>query len=212
MTRRDSSKASKPTRVISKARLAKLKGVTRSAVTKACAPGGALEDAALRGGRVDLEHPATKSWLAVGATPKAVEPIDLDAVGDLRLREIDERYGSVTGLGDYIELRKKTAETQRIELQNAETKGQIVSRDFVRTHVIGLIDATFRRLLTDTVKTFSTRAQAMTQAGASLEEIQHVGADLMSATLASLKGSAARSARSFLTKPVVARGDAEKGI
>lgn len=48
---------------ISKADAARAKGVTRGAVTHACAPGGALAPAVLAGGRIDSGHRAYKAWL-----------------------------------------------------------------------------------------------------------------------------------------------------
>jgi hypothetical protein len=191
-------------RPISKGDLARQKGVSASAISKAVLPGGPLEAAHLSTGRIDLEHPATLAWLESGPSEavegaathaKAPKPDDLEALGDLTLREITESYGSLTGFVDHVEARKKIAETHRIELQNAQTEGDLISRDLVRTHVFGMIDAVQRRLLTDTVKTVASRVFQLVKAGETLEEAERVAHDLVSSTLAPLKTSAARTLR-----------------
>src|SRR5688572_6935798 len=187
---------------ISKADLAARKGVTRSAVTKACLPGGPLAEALLETNRIDLSHPAAEAWLAsgagsidaLGAAPTgAPKADDVAKLGELTLNEIVERHGTVQGFIDYVDALKKIAETHRLALKNAEVEGSLISRELVRTHVFGAIDAVNRRLLTDSVKTIVGRAYAMTKAGETAEEIQRVAAELMSATLAPAKTAAARA-------------------
>jgi hypothetical protein len=206
--RRDSTPPPKPPKrapkVIAKADLARRKGVSKSAISKAVLPGGPLEAAHLPNGRIDLDHAATQAWLesdapeqsagvpAPAGTPK---PEDIDQLGELTLNEIVERYGSLQGFLDYVDARKKIAEIHRLELQNAETEGDLISRDLVRTHVFGMIDAVFRRMLTDTVKTVAGRIFQLVKADGTLEEAEAVAQDLVSATLAPLKTSAARTLR-----------------
>jgi hypothetical protein len=202
-TDRRESKRRKPS-PISKAQLAERKGVSKSAISKACLPGGPLAEAQLETGRIDLDHPATQAWLgdAAGAesggdapSGDAPKPDDLSKLGELTLNEIVEKYGSIVGFIDYIDARKKIAEIHRLELANAETEGELISRDLVRTHVFGLIDAVQRRLLTDTVKTLARRIYQMAQAKAAPEDAERVGADLVSAALAPLKNQTARTLR-----------------
>jgi hypothetical protein len=199
-------KAPKKPNAISKKALADQKGVTRGAVTRACYPGGALELALLPGGRVDLDHAATQAWLA-GSTKDASKPArapqlrledgsyNLDELGHFTLTEIVEQYGSVTGFIDFVEARKKIADTRRVELQNAETEGHLISRELVKTHVFGVIDAVTRRLLSDVCKNLTRRAYSMALSGAPIEEAQRVASELITATLAPMTKSAARTLR-----------------
>jgi hypothetical protein len=55
--------STKVVKVITKAELARRKGVTRSAVTQAASPGGPLAAARVAGGFLDEEHPACVRWL-----------------------------------------------------------------------------------------------------------------------------------------------------
>lgn len=201
-------------KVITKSALAKLRGVKPSTVTKACMPGGLLQHAQLPTGRIDLEHPATKAWLGASgvssvdgldaattvAGPQASparppSAKDLEALGEFTPDEFIERYGSLRGFVDHVDARKKIAETERIELQNAETAGRLIPRDLVKTHVFGAIDAVTRRLLSDTSKTIVRRAQAMFASGATVEEVQRVAVEIISATLTPMKTGAARALR-----------------
>jgi hypothetical protein len=207
VSRSPKAKAKVKVKPISRAKLAELRGVHRSSVTRACDAGGALFDALLPRGRVDLDHPSTQAWLAAEApSTTTAAALDLEALSQLRLCEIDERYASVQGLADHVDLRKRLAETLRIELQNAETRGELISRDLVRTHVIGLIDAMTRRLLTDTATTIVLRVTAMVTAGDTREEAAVVATDLISATLASLKSKAVRSLIGKSTRRVETSG------
>lgn len=67
-------------KLVSRAELARLKGVSRGAVTRACRPGGALF-AARAADRVDLAHPACRAWL--GLPPRADGPRRLVTFEDL---------------------------------------------------------------------------------------------------------------------------------
>src|SRR5438874_13018817 len=92
--------------LITRAELARRKGVTRGAVTHACQ--GELA-AAIVGRRLDANHELVRLWLAEpdGATTKT-----------------------------YVELlfQKRAAEVRRLDLLNAETEGRLISRDLVRAH------------------------------------------------------------------------------
>lgn len=200
------AKAKKRPSPISKSALAERKGVSRGAVTKACYPGGPLEAALLAGGRIDIEHPATKAWLAAGTAgaataPKVTlpegipSPEDIEALGHLTLQEIVDRYGTVGAFIDHVDARKKIAETHRVELANAETEGRLIDRELVKKHVFGAIDAVNRRLLGDAVKTLIRRAYQLNAAGAPLEEAERVGREIMSGQLAQMKSGPARALR-----------------
>jgi hypothetical protein len=205
---------------MSRAEFGRRVGRGRSSVTEACA--GALAAACLPGGRIDAAHPGAAAWCAkrgidprvlrelgplpvTPATkpvraPKTVssEPVSepvADALLDLTLREITERFGSFQGFADYIDARKKIADTYARELKNADSRGLLISRAFVRTHVIGLIEATNRRLLSDTPKTLCRELYALAKSSAPIEDAERAARNLIGKQLESVKAKATKNLR-----------------
>lgn len=70
-------------RVITKAELARRKGVTRSAVTLAARPGGPLAAACVAGGFIDEAHPACQRWLGGAAAQPPADGAPLVAAARL---------------------------------------------------------------------------------------------------------------------------------
>lgn len=60
---------------ISKADAARLRGVSKPAVSQACRPGGALFEALLPNGRLDSSHPAFIAWLKSGGAAEKPQPV-----------------------------------------------------------------------------------------------------------------------------------------
>ena len=74
--RRSVPNPSRRTRPLSFADVARLRGCSRSTVTRAVRAGGALSAALLDGGRIDVGHPAARRWIgpAVAAELGGAEP------------------------------------------------------------------------------------------------------------------------------------------
>lgn len=203
---------------LTKAEFARRAGRSRSTITEACQ--GPLAPACMPRGRIDAAHPAVQRWAADrGINPTALvddlaakrprskpEPapkgrsappdrIDLDALLDLTLREITDRFSSQQGFTDWLQARKITADTRRLELANAETAGRLISRELVKTHVFGAIDGTFRRLLGDVPKTIARRLLAAAASRAPVEDVEREVRDIISRQLRDLKVTAARKLR-----------------
>lgn len=177
---------------VSKAELARRRGVTRQAVNKAVKPGGRLHAAVLDDGRVDIAHPDTQTWLGdsdggpadrgteseipegettpVGVSG-AVSP-DMPEIRRMPLEDIVERYGTILGFSDHVAVLKKIEETHKLELANAERRGEVIEREFVQVHVFGVMRALTRRILRDAPKTLSKELYAMAQAGRPIEDAE----------------------------------------
>lgn len=138
---------------VTRADLARTRGCSRSAVTQACREGGPLH-IAVRGTKIDLRHPATVAWLA---------PADATAKDLLR--------------------RKRLAECERLEIANAEKRGQLISREMVRTHVIGLIDSTHKLLLTDVPRKLGNTLPHLVRTGTSVPDLERMIRDEISKVL-----------------------------
>ena len=181
--------------LITRARFARLAGVSRPSVTKACKNG--LKDAVV-GKRIDLTHPAARQYLAdkgVDATtvrpaasriPRGGEggpgkseaagtdwgPGNVEDLLGLTFREIAVRYGTVPGFTDWLNARKKVADIRRLELRNAESEGRVIQRDLVRTHVFGYLDAMNRRLLRDLPPALAPQLLTLARTNASAEDFK----------------------------------------
>jgi hypothetical protein len=222
-------------RLESKAELARLAGVSKQAVTKACRKKLA---AACRADRIDLDHPAVRKFISGGSRQRAVsdrartaaterrdpapavptpqpKPVkksparptasrlkegeigstaDLDAYAAL-LKPLTDRFGTVRNFRDWLLALKDIEVVRQKRLSNEETEGRLISRDLVKTHVLGTFEAAFRRLLNDVPKTGARRIYSAAKAGDAVEEGERILLEVMSSHLSPLKTAAARLLR-----------------
>ena len=183
-------------RLIGRSKLARIAGVSPAAVTKACKT--QLADAC-HGKRLDLDHPSVRQYLEKHGVPLTVlRPEGAPDVGQLvswTLGDIVDRFGTLQGFVDYVDVRKKIGETRKIELANDEKHRTLISRELVRTHVFGFIDATNRRLLNDTPRAIAMRLYAMAKAGAPKEDVEGLVRDQISSQLRALRDHASKILR-----------------
>jgi len=184
---------------MAKTDIARLTGLGRSSVTAACRK--ALADAVV-GSKVNAAHPACIAWLSergvdvtllrvahdpatfAEAIGKKGAPRSVEALLDMPLREIIERFGSVDGLDAWLSRRKRIAETRRVELQNEQVSSAMISADLVRDIIIGsFLETLALRLLRDVPAKVTAHAKAMLSTGASAEEIQRFIHDEISGIL-----------------------------
>jgi len=209
-------------KMVARAELARLAGVSAAAITKACK--GQLRDAC-EGKRVDLEHEAVRRYLegkgvrgdttpdepgpaseqasaVSGARAQRfvtslehLEQSDIDGMEDLTLRELTDKFGTVTAFKDWLDARKKISDIREKDLKNAEVEGTLISRELVEHHVFGAIENANRQLLSDSPKTITRRLFAMARSGAPPEEAERVVRDIVSSQLRPVKATAARVLR-----------------
>ena len=158
---------------ITKADAARRKGVSRAAVTSATKGGGALAAALVAGGRLDPEHGAFRQWLGEEARGPTVR------AGDPELQALTRQ--------------KRAAEVEKLELANAETRGALISRQLVKTHVVALIDGLFIRLLRDAAQSIAIRVHDLASSGASVEECIQVVREVLSKNLKQVQDSTRRT-------------------
>lgn len=161
-------------RLVARSKLARMAGVSPAAITKACRKRLAP---ACHGRRLDLDHPVVREYLESKELPTSAkapfqDPADIRVLLDCRLREIVDWFGTLEGFADYVDVRKKIAETHKTELYNQRQAGELIERELVRTHVFGALEAMNLRLLTDTPKTVSRRLYALALSHAPLEEAE----------------------------------------
>ena len=96
--------------------------------------------------------------------------LDISRYADMTLRELVDRFGSVRALKDWLEALKKIEDIREKRLNNEEVQRQLISRELVKTHVFGFLEAGNRRLLGDTPKTIARRLYALARSDQPIEE------------------------------------------
>lgn len=128
--------------------------------------------------------------------PEAADDMeDVESFVDLTLRELTDRFGTETAFKDWLDARKKIADTREKELKNEETDGRLIERELVKTHVFGTLESGNRRLLGDVPKTIARRLYAMAKAGAPVEDAETIVREIISSQLRPVAEDAARVLR-----------------
>lgn len=223
-------------RLISRADLARRCGVSKAAITKACATklaAGCVAD------RIDVDHESVRAYMAskgitlggsAGAPtknakaakkppapptksakpapnrrrkPTADRPADAGFVGaegsndDLEhlaavIGPLLERFGTETRFKDWLFALKEIETIREKRLKNEETEGALISRELVKTHVFGAIEAGNRRLLGDSPKTLARRLYALAKSGADVEVAEQTVREIIGSQLKPVKATAVR--------------------
>lgn len=141
--------------LITRAELARRKGVARSSAQRAC---NTFLAVAMVGDRVDAAHPAVVAWLgAAGAEGSAETPDETPLT--------KAEFARLT-------FRKRKAEAEKLEIANAARKGELVSRELVSTHVFGPLEELAQRLLRDHPKNTASQAFELLRAGGTVEDVE----------------------------------------
>jgi hypothetical protein len=108
---------------------------------------------------------------------------EFEQYADLTLRECVDRFGTFRAMLDMANVLKKIEDTRGRRLANDETEGHLVSREAVRTHIVGAMHAAFERLLRDVPRTISQRLYPLAKSGATLEQGETLARELVGSTL-----------------------------
>ena len=198
--------------LISKAELAARAKVSKQAVSQLIRPGRKLH-AALVGDKIDAGHPDVKIYLkSKGAStvfrrPERPEHTEVEGVPDdgtpqamvdlqqLRLCDLSDRFGGEPELSNWLKALQTSEEVRGKRLKNDEFEGSIITRELVRTHVVGAVDEAFRRLLSDAAKTIARQLYANAKTGLEIEKSEAEVRAIISKTLEPVKKKAARTLR-----------------
>ena len=105
-----------------------------------------------------------------GAQPLFTDSgVDISQYADYTLRQLGDTFGSMRIFKDFLEALKKLEDIREKRLNNEEVQRNLISRELVKTHVFGFLDAGNRRLLGDTPKTIARRLYALARADEPIE-------------------------------------------
>lgn len=135
----------------------------------------------------------TRITMVGGEGPQGIE--DIERFADYTLRQIVNRFGSMTAHRDWLDMRKKQVDIREKELKNLETEGELIPREAVRVHVFGTLEELHKRLLHDVPKNLVRTIYGMAKSGTPVEEAEKDARDKISSLLRPVKDKAARSLR-----------------
>lgn len=126
---------------------------------------------------------------------EGLEQLAQTEYADLTIREMADRFGTFTRFSDFLDALKTIAETTRLELQNDDKRGSVISREMVHKSIFGALDGMFSRLLGDMPRTIAGRLYALATSGASREQAEEEVRNLISSQLVPVKARAAKALR-----------------
>jgi hypothetical protein len=121
--------------------------------------------------------------------------LDISRYADMTLRTLVDRFGSVRALKDWLEALKKIEDIREKRLNNEEVQRHLISRELVKTHVFGFLEAGNRRLLGDTPKTIARRLYGLARSDAPIEEGEKLVREIIGSQLNPQKDRVAKLLR-----------------
>lgn len=120
-------------------------------------------------------------------------PEDIEAFADMTLRELIRRFGTDVAFVDWLKATKEIEYINEKRLKNAQTQGDLVSRELVKIGIIEPIDAAHIKLLTDGAKTITRRVTAMHSAERDLDDIEKFVKDQITSFIRPVKAKVKRA-------------------
>jgi hypothetical protein len=119
---------------------------------------------------------------------------ELDEYSSLLLPLV-KRFGTARSFRDYLASLKEIETIREKLLGNDETEGRLISRELVKTHVLGAIEAGNRRLLSDAPKTIARRVFAAAKGGGTVEDAEQLVREIIGSHLKPVATTASRLLR-----------------
>lgn len=130
---------------------------------------------------------------AIDEAHRDVRIEDIERYAHLSLDALTKKFGTAVAFGDWLDARKRISDIREKDLKNDERSGRLITREFVRTHVLSHIESSNRRLLQDGAVTITRRLFAAIKGGATVEDAQQLVRDIISSQLRPARDSAVRA-------------------
>ena len=163
---------------------------------------------AMVGKRVDIQHPDAieylKSKLGKGIVtelisvpiekppppppPEQVElPEDIEAVADLTIRQVVEKFGTVTAFSDWLKAMKSIADIKEKHLKNDAALGRVIDKEYVANFMFGAFETSYSQLVNDAPRTICATIVESHEAGESIEVLQQQAQKIISSQIKGVK-------------------------
>jgi len=120
-------------------------------------------------------------------------PEDIEALADLTLRELIDKFGTGTRFYDWLKALKEIEAVNEKRIKNAQSRGRLISRALVETGVIDAFNSAHLRLLTDGAKAITAAVVAKHQAGVNEHEIEAYVTDVVGSFIRPVKAKVERN-------------------
>lgn len=104
--------------------------------------------------------------------PQPEVPENVAQFADMTIREVIEAFGTDVRFFEYLKALQKIESVTKVELENEKTRGNLVSREAVKTNIILPFDEAHINLLTDGVKQMALNVISMHKAGEEMLAIE----------------------------------------
>jgi hypothetical protein len=119
-------------------------------------------------------------------------PEDIQSFADFTLRELIDKFGTDTRFVDWLSATQKIEAINEKRLKNAQTKGELISRDLVKNGVIDTFNSAHLRLMKDGAKSIAAGVISKHAAGAELSEVEAYVSDILGSFIKPVKGKITR--------------------
>jgi hypothetical protein len=180
-------------RLVNKTKISEMWGKHRTWASQITRSGKALYDS-VHDGKIDVESHCYRSYCeGLGFTHTEddrlvplVKDIDeiskenlddgsasgMDHILDMPLRSILNHFGEEAAFSAWLGDIKKAEDIREKRLKNQQTEGSLISREGVKSQLMGLLEELSRRLLLDGAKTITRRNYAAAHADVSIEDAE----------------------------------------
>jgi len=106
-----------------------------------------------------------------GGAASTVDPTGVKSISQMTMAAVIEKYGTASRLKEYVAASRIIEQTRKLQIEIAEKENRLVDRAIVEG-MIGALDGSHIKLLTDGAKTISRRASQKVLAGETPEQIE----------------------------------------
>lgn len=137
-------------------------------------------------------------------------PEDLEYLGKL-LEPLVRYFGTDEGCKNWMVALREKENIRAKRLDNEETEGQSIPRQFVVVHILSFLEETNKRLLGDMPKTLVRRLFAMAHSGASAADGEREAREAVSSHLDTVQKKIAKTIRDAARRAAAKRAGADRG-
>lgn len=120
--------------------------------------------------------------------PEQVEiPEDIEAVADLTIRQVVEKFGTVTAFSDWLKAMKSIADIKEKHLKNDISLGRVIDKEYVANFMFGAFETAFSQLVNDSPRTIAATLVESHEAGEPIEELQLITQKIISSQIKGVK-------------------------
>lgn len=154
--------------------------------------------------RPDLAPDDPRRGFTVGS------PEDLEYLGGL-LEPLIRYFGTDEVCKNWMVALREKENIRAKRLDNEETEGQAIPREFVVVHILSFLEETNKRLLGDMPKTLVRRLFAMAHSGASAADGEREAREAVSSHLDAVQKKIAKTIRDAARRAAAKRAGADRG-